>query len=148
MRVRGADASIKPGASAPGSPQEKRQSLRRSLSEKVVSLCLCGEITPENTHHRGTEIAQKHGDQFLRQTPKRAAAGIIWTNVERNSYRPLRGLKQNAWRGPLRSSFVVVLTSVNQAITQCLGDGFGLGMDLEFLVDVAHMERDGVDADI
>gem|GEM_PF-5180436 len=53
-------------------------SLRRSLPEKaflrvsVRSLCLCGEIPRENTHHRGTEIAQRHGDQFLRQTPERA----------------------------------------------------------------------------
>lgn len=44
----------------------KRSSL--CLCEK--SLCLCGEITPENIHHRGTEIAQRHGDRFSRQTPK------------------------------------------------------------------------------
>jgi len=32
------------------------------------SLCLCGEIALENIHHRGTEIAQSHRDQFSRQT--------------------------------------------------------------------------------
>jgi len=47
-----------------GCPSEK-DSL--CLGEK--SLCLGGEITPSETiHHRGTEIAQRHGDGFSRHT--------------------------------------------------------------------------------
>ena len=51
----------------------------RSLSEKSISLCLCedslclcGEITPENIHHRGTEIAQRHGEPIF---PTDSSAG-------------------------------------------------------------------------
>jgi hypothetical protein len=37
---------------------------------------------------------------------------------------------------------------LNQVFAQGLGDGFGLGVNLQLLVDVLEVERDGVDRNI
>src|SRR4029450_10125195 len=39
-------------------------------------------------------------------------------------------------------------TSTDQSLSQRLGDGFRLGVHLQFLVDAAHMEGDRVDAHV
>ena len=36
--------------------------------------------------------------------------------------------------------------SLNEAVAQRFDDCFGLGVDLQFAVDVSHMKADGVDA--
>src|SRR5258708_19129364 len=53
----------------------------RSLSEKGISLCnlcaplcLCGEMTCQNLHHRGTEVTQRTTEPFF---PTDSSAGLV-----------------------------------------------------------------------
>src|ERR1044072_2371548 len=84
-----------------GESAEESVGKRSSLCLCEKSPCLCGEITPENIHHRGTEIAQRHGERFSRQTPPRARKFMLPSfpglTPRALCLRALRALSDNTW---------------------------------------------------
>lgn len=50
-------------------------------------------------------------------------------------------------KSPSVRRFIQGGRELHEALSQGFGNGFGFGVDLQFVVDVAHMEGDRIDAD-